>query len=206
MTLRIGALIGGGGRTVLNLADEIEAGRLPAVIATVIASRPDLAGVGRAESRGLPVRVVARKDFDAEDEMHDAISRTLDDAGVDLVCLCGYLRLVRIDEHRVGKVMNIHPALLPDFGGRGMYGDRVHAGVLAAGRSYSGCTVHFVDEQYDHGPVILQRTCPVLAGDTVEALAARVFDEERRAFPEAIGLFAAGRLRIREGRVEVWPG
>jgi len=203
--LRIGALISGGGRTVLNIADEIDAGRLDAEVALVIASREKIAGVERARSRGFEVRIARKRDFTSEDAMHDAITAWLLETRVDLVCLCGYLRMFRIDEPFVGRVMNIHPALLPEFGGKGMYGERVHAAVLAAGRAESGCTVHFVDEQYDHGPIIVQRRCPVLGDDDVDALAARVFEQECIAYPEAIRLFAEDRLRIRGGHVEVVP-
>jgi phosphoribosylglycinamide formyltransferase-1 len=201
--LRIGALISGGGRTLMNLADRIEAGELDATIAIVISSRANAVGVERARGRGLDVHVVRQRDFGSEPAMHDAITRLLVDADVELVCLCGYLRWLRIDEPFIGRVMNIHPALLPDFGGKGMYGDRVHAAVLDAGRAESGCTVHFVDDRYDHGPIILQRRCPVLRDDTTATLGARVFEQECIAYPEAIRLFAEGRLSIRDGRVEI---
>ena len=186
--LRLGALISGGGRTLLNLADAIAAGALAAEIAIVIASRPDAPGVERARARGLDVCVAARGDFQAEDDLHDAVDARLRAAQVDLVCLCGYLRLLRVEPWLVGRAVNIHPALLPEFGGPGMYGLRVHRAVLDAGRTESGCTVHYVDEAYDHGPTILQRRCPVLPGDTPETLAARVFEEECVAYPEAIRL------------------
>ncbi|MCP3905668.1 MAG: phosphoribosylglycinamide formyltransferase [Planctomycetes bacterium] len=188
--LRIGALISGGGRTLLNIADRIDAGDLDAEIAVVIASREGIAGVQRARDRGFDVRVL-RDD--------DAITAALLAASVNLVCLCGYVRLLRIDPPLAGRIMNIHPALLPDFGGSGMYGDRVHAAVLAAERTESGCTVHFVDDQYDHGPIILQRRCPVLPGDDVDTLAARVFEQECIAYPEAIRMFAKKAVRHAAG-------
>jgi len=201
--LRIGALISGGGRTLLNIADRIDAGSLDAEIAVVISSRAGAAGVDRARERGFTVHVADRDSFETADAIDDAITRWLADADVDLVCACGYLRLLRIDPRFEGRVMNMHPALLPDFGGKGMYGAHVHRAVLAAGRSYSGCTVHFADDRYDHGPVILQRACPVLETDDVNTLAARVFEQECIAYPEAIRLFAQGRLTVRGGRVEV---
>jgi folate-dependent phosphoribosylglycinamide formyltransferase PurN len=104
---------------------------------------------------------------------------------VELVCLAGYLRRFRVDAWR-GRTLNIHPALLPDFGGQGMFGTHVHAAVLAAGRTETGCTVHWVDEEYDHGATLVQRRCPVLPGDTAETLAARVFAEECVAYPQAV--------------------
>jgi phosphoribosylglycinamide formyltransferase-1 len=194
---RLACLISGGGRTVLNLADRIDEGSLAATIGLVIASRPGIAGIERARERGLEVRIAARRDFDSEDDMHDAISAWLEEAGVDLVCLCGYLRWFRVDPSFAGRVINIHPALLPKFGGKGMHGDRVHRAVLEAGEKTSGCTVHLVDEEYDHGPVILRRTCPVRTDDTVESLAVRVFAEECIAYPEAIRRVASQAHRTR---------
>jgi phosphoribosylglycinamide formyltransferase-1 len=200
--LRLGVLIGGGGRTLLNLADRIDAGSLHATIACVIAPRETIPGVERARRRGLAV-TVAPASAEPAAANHDAITSCLQDSGVDLVCLAGYLRWLRIDEPFLGRVMNIHPALLPAFGGTGMYGERVHRAVLAHGCKVSGCTVHFVDEHYDHGPIILQKVCPVADDDTAETLAARVFELEREAYPEAINLQAAGRLRVEGRRVRV---
>lgn len=194
--LRIAGLISGGGRTLLNLHDAIGRGELDAEIAVVIASRPDIAGVERIRARDVPVVCPARDD-------HDAISAVLQDAAVDLICLCGYLRWLRIDSWMRGRVINIHPSLLPAHGGHGMFGNRVHTAVLAAGDAESGCTVHFVDEEYDHGPTILQRRCPVEPGDEVRTLAARVFAEERIAFPEVIRAIAGGRVRMDQGQA-VW--
>lgn len=184
--LRLACLISGGGRTVLNLADRIADGTLHASIELVIASRSDIAGVERARARGLNVEVVARKAFADENAMHDRIGLLLREHRIDLVCLCGYLRWIRVDPDFRGRVINIHPALLPEFGGPGMHGHHVHEAVLAAGRTVSGCTVHFVDDLYDHGRIILQRHCPVLPGDTPDTLAARVFEQECIAYPEAI--------------------
>lgn len=203
--LRLAAMMSGGGRTVLNIADAIDRGELNASIELVIASRGDVAGVDRTRARGLKTIVLARRDFAAENDLHDAVTAALLDHRIDLVCLAGYLKPVRVDEPFRWRMMNIHPALLPEFGGKGMYGDRVHEAVLAAGRTESGCTVHFVDEHYDRGPIILQRTCPVLRGDTAHTLAARVFEEECIAYPAAIRLFGEGRLRVEGNRVIILP-
>ncbi len=184
--LRLAVLISGGGRTLLNLADRIDAGALDARIELVVSSRADAPGVERAAARGLTVRVAERGDFPDEQAMHDAIDGWLREHRIDLVCLAGYLRWMRVSPVWEGRVINIHPALLPEFGGPGMYGLHVHRAVLAAGRTVSGCTVHFVDGIYDHGPVILRRTCPVLPGDDEHALAERVFEQECIAYPEAI--------------------
>lgn len=203
--LRLAGLLSGGGRTLLNIADRIEDGTLPASIELVIASRTDAPGVTRAKERGFEVRIADLREFDSEDAMHDAITTWLREAKIDLVCLCGYLRWLRIDPPFEDTVINIHPALLPKFGGKGMYGKHVHRAVLAAGETETGCTVHFVDDQYDHGPTILQRTCPVLPNDDEHMLAARVFAEECIAYPEAIRLFAEGRVKHHGSHVEILP-
>lgn len=192
--LRLGCLISGGGRTVLNLQTAIERDAIPAEIATVIAHREDLAGVERCRAAGLPVRIVTESGSAAVDE-------ALLSARVDLVCLCGYLRHFAVEPRWKDRVVNIHPSLLPKHGGRGMYGDRVHAAVLAAGDAETGCTVHAVDEIYDHGAVILQRRCGVHPEDTTSTLAARVFEAECVAMPAAIRDLAEGRIRIEGGRV-----
>lgn len=203
--LKLACLISGGGRTMMNLADRIDDRTLEADIELVIASSPDIAGVERAKSRGLDVRIAALPDFATEADRHDEITRWITGAEIDLVCLCGYLHLVRLDETLQGRVINIHPALLPEFGGPGMYGKHVHRAVLAAGKILSGCTVHFVDEQYDHGPTILQRTCPVRPNDDAETLAARVFEQECLAYPEAIRLIIEQRVTLEDGCVRILP-
>lgn len=179
----IATLISGGGRTVLNLAEQIERGRLNARITGVIAHRESLSGVNRCRDRGLPVTVV---DGDPRDSLDDRVDEALAGSGARFICLCGYLRHFRVGTRWSGRTINIHPALLPDFGGKGMYGDHVHRAVLSSGVSESGCTVHFVDEEYDHGPTILQRRCQVRNDDDASSLADRVFELECEAFPEAL--------------------
>jgi len=201
--LRLGVLIGGGGRTLLNLAECIERDDLSASIEIVIAPRANLPGVERARDRNLPIEVI--EPVASQPHVDERINQRLIDTNIDLVCMAGYIRYLRIDRALHGKVINIHPALLPSFGGRGMYGLAVHRAVLDHGCKVSGCTVHFVDEHYDNGPIILQRTCPVLDDDTPELLAARVFTEECQAYPQAIRLFGEGRLRIEGRRVRILP-
>lgn len=201
--LRLGVLVSGGGRTLLNIADCIDRGELPATVAMVISSRAEVPAVQRARERGFDVRVATRKSFADEAEMHDAITTWLLEHLVDLVCLGGYMRWFRVDPAFEDRVMNIHPALLPDFGGRGMFGARVHRAVIESGATVSGCTVHFVDDQYDHGPIILQRSCPVLPDDDVDHLADRVFEQECLAYPEVIRLFATDRLAMADGVVNI---
>ena len=200
--LRLGVLLSGGGRTLLNLLDEIEAGRLDAEVAVVIASR-DCKGVERARSAGLDVHVVPYKQMPDTETYSARLVELLDAAAVDLVVLAGFLSLWTVPEHYAGRVMNIHPALLPSFGGKGMWGHHVHEAVLKRGCKVSGCTVHFVTNEYDAGPIVVQRTVPVRASDTPDELAARVFEQECIAYPEAIRLFAAGQLRIADGIVHV---
>lgn len=187
-TLRLGCLVSGGGRSVMNLQHRIERGELPATIALVLSTRPGVPAIERARACGLPAREIAREPIDTLDDRVDA---ALQAAGVDLVVLAGYLRLFR-PAAWVGRCINIHPALLPRHGGKGLWGHRVHEAALAAGDRESGCTVHWVDERYDHGEPILQRRCPVRPDDTPDTLAARVFAEELVALPEAIRRIAAG--------------
>ena len=198
-------LVSGSGTTLQNLIDVIATGALPAQIELVIGSRPGLKGLERAVGAKLMNFVVERAAFDAVPEFSKQVFSLCDDAGVDLVCLAGWLCLLEVPERYVGRVMNIHPALLPSFGGKGMYGTRVHQAVLDHGCKVSGCTVHFVDATYDSGPIIVQRTCPVLDDDTAESLAHRVFEEEKIAYPEAIRLFQRKRLTIDGRRVRIAP-
>lgn len=199
--LRLGVLLSGGGRTMVNF---LKASDLPAEIAVVIASRP-CAGIDRAKEANLPVHLVSYKDYGPGrlEEYSRVISRHLDDAGVDLVVLAGFLSMWIIPPNYAGRVMNIHPALLPCFGGRGMFGHHVHEAVLAAGCKVSGCTVHFVTNDYDEGPIVVQKAVPVFDADTPDDLAARVFEQECLAYPEAIRLFAEGKLVIEEKIVRI---
>ena len=198
--VRLGVLISGGGRTLMNLHRLIGEGKLPAEIAIVIASRP-CKGAELASEAGLNVQVVSYKNSGGGgDTYSDHITTLLDGASAELVVMAGFLSMWNIPPKYADRVINIHPALLPGFGGKGMYGHFVHEVVLAAGCKVSGCTVHFVNNEYDAGPIIVQRAVPVLEGDTPDTLAARVFEQELVALPEAISLFAAGRLHI-DGRV-----
>ena len=191
-TASIAVLISGSGTTLVNLARQIDSGAIRAGIAGVISSRSAVAGLDRARDLGLPVEIVERKAYPDVDRFSERLTATLDTWRPDIVCMAGFLSLWRIPPHYAGRVLNIHPALLPKFGGRGMHGLKVHEAVIAAGETQSGCTVHFADNEYDHGPVILQRTCPVLPGDSPQILAARVFAEECLAYPDAIRRFLAG--------------
>lgn len=200
--LRLGVLLSGGGRTLMNILKEIEAGRLDAEVAVVIASRR-CKGVERSQAAGLDVRPVPYKQMPNIETYSQRIVGILDAAEVELAVQAGFLSMWQLPERYHGRVMNIHPALLPSFGGQGMYGHHVHEAVLAAGCKVSGCTVHFVTNEYDAGPIIVQKCVPVLEGDDADTLAARVFEQECIAYPQAIRLFGAGRLRIEGGVVHV---
>ena len=193
-TTRLAILISGSGRTMLNLQERILAGRLDAEIIRVIRSKSYAVGVNRARDLGLPVDVIMRRDYATAEDFSAAIWKLMDQDQPDLVCMAGFLSLLIIPDRYLGRVMNIHPALLPKHGGKGMYGQRVHEAVLAAGDTESGCTVHLANNEYDRGPIVLQRRCPVLENDTPESLAARVFVQECEAYPEAIGRFQRGEL------------
>src|SRR5688500_7246681 len=203
--LKLAVLVSGSGTTLQNLLDEIAAGRLDASIELVIGSKSGLKGVERAAAAKIMNFVVERSALDDLVVFSKAVFDRSDDAGVELVCLAGGLCLLEVPQKYAGRVMNIHPALLPSFGGKGMYGRRVHQTVLNHGCKVSGCTVHFVDAAYDNGPIILQRACPVLDDDTAETLAARVFEEEKIAYPQAIRLYQQKKLEIDGRRVRIKP-
>lgn len=191
--LRLAVLLSGSGRTLENLLERIEAGKLPATVAVVVASRGDVRGVRIAERAGVPVRVLPPGGL-AVDRWSESIFAACRQARVDVVVMAGFLHLVRIPHDFSGRVINIHPSLLPAFGGQGFHGMHVHRAVLERGCTVSGCTVHLVDDEYDHGRVLLQQPVPVLPDDSPESLAARVFAAECQVLPEAIRRIAAGLL------------
>jgi formyltetrahydrofolate-dependent phosphoribosylglycinamide formyltransferase len=205
--LRIGILLSGKGRgsNMQALIDATRDGRIPGTVALVVSTSPGAPALERAAQSGVPTRLLAASEYDSADALDHAIATAFEEAGVQLVCLAGYMRLLTngFVQHFAGRLMNVHPGLLPAFGGQGFYGRRVHEAVLTSGARFTGVTVHFVDEEYDHGPIILQRVVPVLDDDTPEALAARVLVEEHAAYPDAVRLFAEGRLRVEGRRVRV---
>ncbi len=198
---RLVVLCSGGGRTLDNLAEQIEGGRLEAEIVLVVCSRSDCGAAEKARRRGFLTLVIGpATDPDRERRERRLLGAILE-ARPDLVVLAGWLQLLPVPPELEGRVLNIHPALLPAFGGPGMYGMRVHRAVVEAAPPISGCTVHFATEEYDAGPVVLQEAVPVLPGDTPEALAARVFEAEKRVLPEALAHLLEGRARWHQGRV-----
>ncbi len=201
--IRLAVLISGSGTTLQNFLDRITDGILRAQIAVVVSSKADAFGLTRALQASVPAFVVERSSCSSREEFSDRIFAHCRDAGVDLVCLAGFLQLLTIPDDFRNRVLNIHPALIPAFCGKGYHGLAVHRAVLERGVKVSGCTVHFADNEYDHGPIVTQRVVPVLDDDSPESLAARVFAAECEAYPQAIQWFAQGRLRIEGRRVKV---
>ena len=191
--LRLAVLLSGSGRTLDNLRERIASGHLAATIELVVSSREDVRGVRIAEAAGIPVSVVSPRGVAVAD-FSQAIFDACDACLADLVVMAGFLHLVRIPSRFAGRVVNIHPSLLPAFGGKGFHGMHVHRAVIERGCTLSGCTVHFVDDEYDHGRILLQKAVPVLCDDTPDSLAARVFAAECEALPEAIALISKRSL------------
>lgn len=203
--VRVGALVSGTGTVLQSLIDACRSGEVPARIAVVISNVPGAFALERARGAGIPAVTLDHRAFAGRPAFEAALREALDAARVDLVCLAGFLRILTPEfaARYAGRMMNIHPALLPAFGGKGMYGDRVHEAVLASGARVSGCTVHFVTGDTDAGPIIAQAPVPVEDDDTPATLSAKVRREELRLYPLAVRWFAEGRLRIEGGRVRV---
>ncbi len=201
--LPIAVLISGTGRSLANMIEKIRAGELDCDIRLVISSTPEAKGLMFAEKASIPAAVLRRGDFPSREEYSTAIFDRVRAAGVELVVLAGFLKQLAIPDDFVHRVVNIHPALIPAFCGKGFYGHHVHEAALAYGVKLSGCTVHFVDNEYDHGPVILQVAVPVLDDDTPDTLADRVFAAECEAYPRALQLIAEGRVRVEGRRVRI---
>jgi phosphoribosylglycinamide formyltransferase-1 len=203
--MRIVVLISGGGTTLRNLIRHIDAGQLQVDIPLVISSAPGAGGLKHAEDAGIATAVVERDEFPSQEDFSRAIFNRCRDVEADLVVMGGFLKRITIPDDFANRVTNIHPALIPAFCGDKMYGHRVHEAVLEYGVKITGCTIHFADNQYDHGPVILQKAVPVLDDDTPESLAARVFQAECEAYPEVLRLIAAGRVRVEGRHVRIDP-
>jgi phosphoribosylglycinamide formyltransferase 1 len=203
--IRLAVCVSGEGTTLQNLIDQIQTRRLRAEIVQVVASRPRIGAIARAEAARLPL-ALANRNARSRSEFSASVFEPIAHSRADLVILGGFLSLLNIPTEYKGRVINVHPSLVPAFCGEGYYGPKVHKAVLETGVKFSGCTVHFADETYDSGPIILQRVVPVLDDDKVETLAARVFQEECRALPEAISLYAEGRLKVDGRRVRIATG
>ena len=202
--IRVAVCVSGGGTTLQNLIDRIRARKLRAQVVKVIASRPRIAAIDKAGAAGIPLALAAQAAKTLAD-FSRSVFDPIRQSQADLVILGGFLSLVEIPPEYAGKVMNVHPALIPAFCGKGFHGPAVHRAVIESGVKVTGCTVHFADATYDTGPIILQKTVPVLEDDTPDTVAARVFQAECQALPEAIALYADGRLKVEGRRVRVLP-
>ena len=202
--MRLAVFASGSGTNVQAILNAIDAGTLPAEVVCCVSNTSDAGALKRAEAHDVPTEVIVPTSFDAPASFGHALLECLDAHDTTFVALAGYMQKIPpnvVDAYR-GAMTNIHPALLPAFGGQGMYGMNVHQAVLDYGVHWSGATVHLVDEEYDHGPVVLQEPVPVYADDTPETLADRVRDVEHRIYPEALRLFAQDRV-CRDGRT-IW--
>ncbi len=204
--LPVAVLISGGGTTLKNLLNHVADQALPVDITLVVSSSDHAKGLRYAEEAGIKTLVVRRQDQDSDEAFSDLIFQACREQGVQLVVMGGFLKFVPIPADFENRVINIHPGLIPAFCGKGFYGLRVHQAVLDYGAKVSGCTVHFVDNQYDHGPIILQSVTDVRDDDTAETLQQRVFALECEAFPQALRLISEGRVRVEDRHVRIDAG
>jgi phosphoribosylglycinamide formyltransferase-1 len=196
-------LISGGGTTLRNILQRIDAGRLDVAVKLVVSSSAQATGLQYAAAAEIPARILRPSQSANTADYSAAIFQACREAQVELVVMGGFLKHVLIPPDFVNRVTNIHPGLIPSFCGKGYYGHHVHQAALDYGVKVSGCTIHFVDNEYDHGPIILQQVVPVLDEDTPDALAARVFTAECDAYPQALQWIAEGRVRVEGRRVRV---
>ena len=200
---QIAVLLSGNGTSLENLFEHMDRGDVPGEVAVVIASKEKAFGLERARQRGVPAIAVPRAKYKDIRSFNDALHEALEGYAVDLVALLGFLSLFELRGQYEGRVLNVHPALIPAFSGQGFYGQKVHEAVLASGVKITGATVHFVNEQYDRGPILAQEAVPVAENDSAQTLAARVQEAERRLVPRAIRWIAEGRVRIEDGRTRI---
>ncbi|MFN7957675.1 MAG: phosphoribosylglycinamide formyltransferase [Holophagaceae bacterium] len=190
---RLALFISGTGGNALNLLRACREGRVPAQPVLGLASTAKAGGIQRLQDEGLATVVVVRKDFDSDEGFSEACYRAAEAAGAEVICLCGWLKKLTVPPRWAGRILNIHPGLLPQYGGAGMYGMHVHRAVLEAGEAESGATVHLVDDEYDHGRILDQLRVPVLPGDTAEDLQKRVYAAEMELFPRALAAYLLER-------------
>ena len=201
--LRVAVLLSGNGSSLENLLEHIDSGQVNAEVVVVVCSKEEAFGLERARRRGIPAVPVSRKKYPDGKEFNDHVHAALAPYDVELVALLGFLSLFELRGKYEGRSINVHPALIPAFCGRGFYGRRVYEAVLESGVKLSGATVHLSDDEYDEGPILLQEAVPVLEDDTVESLAQRVQAAERRLVPQAVQLFADGRVRVEGHRARI---
>ena len=201
--MKIGVLISGTGRSLHNILDRVADGTLSAEVVLVIASTPNAKGLQYAEKANIPIRIIEKKDFETQDLFSESVFAACREHKIDYAVMGGYVKLLTIPEDFENRVLNIHPSLVPAFSGKGFYGSLVHEAVIKYGAKLSGCTVHFVNNEYDRGPVILQKAIPVLETDTPDSLNDRVFETECIAYPEALQLLADKRITIEGRRIRI---
>ncbi len=201
--LRIAVLISGSGRTLKNFIDLAAEEKLPVDIRLVISSSPKASGLQHASEAGIASHIFKRGETASDEDYGRVIFDACRAAKVDCVVMAGFLKLVPVPEDFEGKVLNIHPSLIPSFCGKGMYGDHVHQAVLDYGAKVTGCTVHFVDNEYDQGPIIWQQPVPVFDDDSADSLADRVFEAERESYPHVLRLLAAGKIELSGRQVTI---
>ncbi|MGL6193868.1 MAG: phosphoribosylglycinamide formyltransferase [Thermoguttaceae bacterium] len=201
--LKLAVLISGTGRTLHNIIKLSNEGKLSAEVSVVISSTPNAKGLQYAEKEGIPINIIEKKDYETRDEFSKAVFDVCRELKVNYVIMGGYVKLLEIPADFHNRVLNIHPSLVPAFSGKGYYGSLVHEAVLQYGAKLSGCTVHFVDNKYDEGPVIMQRSVDVHENDTPASLNDRIFEQECIAYPEAIQLLAEGRITVDGRRVKI---
>lgn len=202
--LRVAVLLSGSGTSLENLFEQIDSG-LPAEIVCVVSSKKSAFGLERARRRDVPAIAVPRREFADVPAFNDALHAALEPYAPDLICLLGFLSPFELRERYEGRALNVHPALIPAFSGKGFYGHHVHEAVIEAGVKWTGATVHFVSDAYDEGPILLQGIVAVEDDDTPDTLAERVQARERELVPEAIRLIASDRVVIEQGRTRILP-
>jgi phosphoribosylglycinamide formyltransferase-1 len=202
---RIAVLISGGGSNLQSIMDEINKGKINGEIQLVISDRKDAYGLKRAEDENIETLTILKSDFESREEWNRQVLYLLQSYKIDLVLLAGFMSILDKNIVRAfpNAIMNIHPALIPSFCGKGFYGQRVHQAVLDYGVKITGATVHFVDEGADTGPIILQEAVEVYQDDSVESLAKRVLEVEHRIFPRAVALFTEGKIEVKGRKVVI---
>ena len=203
MAIKLAVLLSGSGTTLQNIIDHIDRGKLDASVECVISSRADVYGLERAKNHDIPAVTIARKEFADSESFNVELWADVRKYNVDLVVLAGFMSLLEVPKDFINRIINVHPALIPAFCGKGMYGHHVHEAILKYGSKITGATVHFVDDEYDHGAIIMQESVPILDDDTPETLAERVQAKEREIYPRVIQLIAEDRISIEDRRVRI---
>jgi len=192
----IAVFASGGGSNFRAIHNHILSGKIPGEIVLAVSNNPNCGAINYADENSIHIFIVNKTRYPIPDTLEFTLLQALSNSDVDLICLAGYMKMIpqNIVQQYKNKILNIHPALLPNFGGKGYYGMKVHEAVLKSGAEYSGATVHFVDEKYDHGPIIAQRKVKILDTDTVEALAERVLKVEHELYPEVVKASCENRI------------